>query len=388
MGIIVDLEVVAHRRPDRAAGPDEGQGGGYRSPPRHRPRRVRKSAHGRRQQPAELPHAAALTPGRGRAVVARSDNRPSAKNVSRHHLRPAPANPRRAEALRSTSAERTVQGEPRAAPASSPTSARPSRGARSSPRQTTTSALPDDTVRALERLFIRSACSASSRRDRQAARCGANDGDRSRWGGMGLRARRRAAALVADTLNRGGALALVAGPTPHRPWVLGDSRRSGATDARRMSRRWWPAPRRRPSAAIWPESEPPARWRSAIVNDQPYGSERPLGGWCLLPRRPPDESRSRAAPGGHAQNGTASFCEGRVAEASIYGLLHRECHRLFPDEMFADLFCDGRGRRSVPPSIVAVVMVLQRIEGCSDREAVDRFTYDRALEVRGRRLVV
>src|SRR3954452_11021078 len=73
---------------------------------------------------------------------------------------------------------------------------------------------------------------------------------------------------------------------------------------------------------------------------------------------------------------TASFCDGRVAQNSIYGLLHRECHRLFPDEMFADLFCDGRGRRSVPPSIVAVVMVLQRIEGCSDREAVDRFTYD------------
>ena len=30
----------------------------------------------------------------------------------------------------------------------------------------------------------------------------------------------------------------------------------------------------------------------------------------------------------------------------------------------------------LPPMIVAVVMVLQRIEGCSDREAVDRFTYD------------
>jgi hypothetical protein len=73
---------------------------------------------------------------------------------------------------------------------------------------------------------------------------------------------------------------------------------------------------------------------------------------------------------------TATFCDGRVAEGSIYGLLHRECGRLFPDELFADLFCDGRGRRSVPPMIVAVVMVLQRIEGCSDREAVDRFTYD------------
>src|SRR4051795_1549463 len=73
---------------------------------------------------------------------------------------------------------------------------------------------------------------------------------------------------------------------------------------------------------------------------------------------------------------TAVLCDERVAADSIYGLLHRECHRLFADELFADLFCDGRGRRSVPPMIVAVVMVLQRIEGCSDREAVERFTYD------------
>ncbi|GAC1379235.1 MAG: hypothetical protein NVSMB4_08650 [Acidimicrobiales bacterium] len=72
---------------------------------------------------------------------------------------------------------------------------------------------------------------------------------------------------------------------------------------------------------------------------------------------------------------TVGFCEPRVAPDSIYGLLHRECHRLFPDEMFADLFTDV-GRRSVPPMIVAVVMVLQRIEGCSDREAVDRFSFD------------
>ena len=72
---------------------------------------------------------------------------------------------------------------------------------------------------------------------------------------------------------------------------------------------------------------------------------------------------------------TTSFCEGRVAADSIYTLLHRECFKLFPDELFADLFCDT-GRRSVPPMIVAVVMVLQRIEGCSDREAVDRFMFD------------
>ena len=72
---------------------------------------------------------------------------------------------------------------------------------------------------------------------------------------------------------------------------------------------------------------------------------------------------------------TVAYCGGRVPAGSIYGVLHRECFTLFPDEMFADLFTDV-GRRSVPPMIVAVVMVLQRIEGCSDREAVDRFAYD------------
>ena len=72
---------------------------------------------------------------------------------------------------------------------------------------------------------------------------------------------------------------------------------------------------------------------------------------------------------------TVGFCQPRVAPGSIFGLLHRDCARLFPDEMFADLFTDV-GRRSVPPMIVAVVMVLQRIEGCSDREAVDRFAFD------------
>jgi hypothetical protein len=72
---------------------------------------------------------------------------------------------------------------------------------------------------------------------------------------------------------------------------------------------------------------------------------------------------------------TANFCEGRVSPNSIYAVLHRECFRLFPDELFADLFTDI-GRRSVPPMIVAVVMVLQRSEGLSDREATERFAFD------------
>ena len=69
------------------------------------------------------------------------------------------------------------------------------------------------------------------------------------------------------------------------------------------------------------------------------------------------------------------FCDVSLPEGSIFGFLFRERDRLFPDELFADLF-SAIGRRSVPPSVVATVMVLQRLEGLSDREAVDRFTFD------------
>jgi hypothetical protein len=69
------------------------------------------------------------------------------------------------------------------------------------------------------------------------------------------------------------------------------------------------------------------------------------------------------------------FCEGSLAGNSIYGFLARERDRLFPDELFDDLFSE-RGRASVPPSVVATVMVLQRLDGLSDREAVDRYAFD------------
>lgn len=64
-----------------------------------------------------------------------------------------------------------------------------------------------------------------------------------------------------------------------------------------------------------------------------------------------------------------------VAEDSIFAILHRDGHRLFPDDMFADLYT-STGRRSVPPQIVATVMLLQRWHGLSDREAVAAFQFD------------
>jgi Transposase DDE domain/Transposase domain (DUF772) len=69
------------------------------------------------------------------------------------------------------------------------------------------------------------------------------------------------------------------------------------------------------------------------------------------------------------------FCEETLPDNSIFMFLHRQRDVLFPDALFADLFATI-GRRSVPPSVVAAVMVLQRLEGLSDREASDRFTFD------------
>ncbi|MBA2311185.1 MAG: transposase [Actinobacteria bacterium] len=49
---------------------------------------------------------------------------------------------------------------------------------------------------------------------------------------------------------------------------------------------------------------------------------------------------------------------------------------LFRDADFADLYDSARGRQSVPPSLLAKVMLLQSLEGTSDRETVDRVRRD------------
>jgi len=83
----------------------------------------------------------------------------------------------------------------------------------------------------------------------------------------------------------------------------------------------------------------------------------------------------RAPDQGELFNSTLAFCDAKLGPTSIYRYLHENCHRLFSDESFADLFKDI-GRHSVPPRIVAVVMTLQKLEGLSDREAVDRISFD------------
>jgi len=65
-----------------------------------------------------------------------------------------------------------------------------------------------------------------------------------------------------------------------------------------------------------------------------------------------------------------------VPAGSVHAFLAEHRGRLFPDGMFADLFTSGRGRPSVPGEVIASVLVLQALEGRSDREAADAVRCD------------
>ena len=58
-----------------------------------------------------------------------------------------------------------------------------------------------------------------------------------------------------------------------------------------------------------------------------------------------------------------------VGRDSFYGQIAANRDRLFPDEDFAMLYCSNNGRESVPPSLLAVALLLQAYEKLSDERA-------------------
>ncbi len=64
-----------------------------------------------------------------------------------------------------------------------------------------------------------------------------------------------------------------------------------------------------------------------------------------------------------------ALCGELVPEGSVEAFLADHRSELFPDELFQDLFASDRGRPSVPGDVIACVMVLQALEGLSDRDA-------------------
>jgi hypothetical protein len=62
--------------------------------------------------------------------------------------------------------------------------------------------------------------------------------------------------------------------------------------------------------------------------------------------------------------------------SSFHAQLAKAASRLFKDEEFATIYSDKRGRPSVPPSLLALTLLLQNQAKVSDEEAIFRTAYD------------
>jgi IS5 family transposase len=72
----------------------------------------------------------------------------------------------------------------------------------------------------------------------------------------------------------------------------------------------------------------------------------------------------------------AAFVSHLVPADSVYAFLAEHRRRLFPDDAFAHLFPSGRGCPSQPADVIASVLVLQSLEGLSDRDATQALATD------------
>jgi len=66
----------------------------------------------------------------------------------------------------------------------------------------------------------------------------------------------------------------------------------------------------------------------------------------------------------------------RVPEDSFYARMGAVNDRLFQDDDLAKLYCDNNGRRSLPPSLMSGVLLLQFYDDVSDQEAIARMCFD------------
>jgi hypothetical protein len=82
------------------------------------------------------------------------------------------------------------------------------------------------------------------------------------------------------------------------------------------------------------------------------------------------------SPAQHGVMDAGSPLGGLLPSGSVYAFLAEHRRELFPDAMFADLFPSALGRPSVPADVVAAVLLLQALEGRSDRDAAEALTFD------------
>ena len=67
-----------------------------------------------------------------------------------------------------------------------------------------------------------------------------------------------------------------------------------------------------------------------------------------------------------------AFCAKLLKRGSVYEFLLENRRTLFSDDKFVHLYPSKVGRPSIPASRIASIMVLQTLEGLSDREALEQ----------------
>jgi transposase len=84
------------------------------------------------------------------------------------------------------------------------------------------------------------------------------------------------------------------------------------------------------------------------------------------------------AVAGSRQSGffDAAWCGNVVPRDSFYGLLAEHGERLVTDEDFADCYSNRWGRPSIPPSLLAKILLLEYRSGLSDRQAMEAVRFD------------
>jgi hypothetical protein len=69
-------------------------------------------------------------------------------------------------------------------------------------------------------------------------------------------------------------------------------------------------------------------------------------------------------------------CRELIPAGSVFAFLAEHRDALFPAVMFADMYPSPNGRPSMPPQVLAAVVVLQALEGLPDFEAVQALRCD------------
>jgi transposase len=72
----------------------------------------------------------------------------------------------------------------------------------------------------------------------------------------------------------------------------------------------------------------------------------------------------------------AAWCSDLLPEDSFYALLAEHGDRIVRDEDFAECYSERQGRPSIPPSLLAKVLVLAYREGLSDERAMEAVRFD------------